>query len=105
MMNKWYGKVGYVETAEVEPGVWDEQETVREYYGELVKNSSKFRVSGEVNDDRDITVELSIVADSYADCHFHSIRYVEFGGVKWKVNTVEPRRPRLILSLGGVYNG
>lgn len=104
-MNRWYGKVGYVETAEVQPGVWDEKETVREYYGELVKNSSKFRVSGDVNDDRDITVELSIVADSYADLHFHSIRFVEFGGVKWKVNTVEPRRPRLILSLGGEYNG
>ena len=104
-MNKWYGKVGYVDTAEVEPGVWDEVETIREYYGELVKNSSKFQVSGDVNDNRDITVELSIVADSYSDLHFHSIRYVEFDGVKWKVNRVEPRRPRLILSLGGVYNG
>lgn len=104
-MNKWHGKVGYVETVELEPGVWDEQETVREYYGELVKNSSKFRVSGNVNDDRDVTVELSIVADPYLDLHFPSIRYVEFGGVKWKVNTVEPRRPRLILSLGGEYNG
>ena len=104
-MNKWYGKVGYVETYEVEPGVWDENETVREYYGELVKNSSRFLVSGDVNDDRDITVELSIVADPYADLHFHDIRYIEFDGVKWKVNTVEPKRPRLILSLGGVYNG
>lgn len=104
-MNKWYGKVGYVETAEIEPGVWDEKETILEYYGELVKKSSKFRVSGDVNDDRDVSVELSIVADPYAENHFHSIRYVIFGGVKWKVNTVEPQRPRLILSLGGVYNG
>ena len=104
-MNKWYGKVGYVETSEVEPGIWDEQETTREYYGELVKNSSKFRISGDVNDDRDVTVELSIVADPYAELHFHSIRYVEYGGVKWKVNTVEARRLRLILSLGGVYTG
>lgn len=104
-MNKWYGKVGYVETVEVEPGVWEETETIREYYGEFVKKSSKFRVSGDVNDDRDISVELSIVADPYSDLHFPSIRYVEFGGVKWKVNTVEPQRPRLILSLGGVYNG
>ena len=104
-MNKWYGKVGYVDTVEVEPGVWDEQETVREYYGEWARNSSKFVVSGDVNDDRDVSAELSIMADSYADLHFHSIRYVEFGGVKWKVNSVEPRRPRLILSLGGVYNG
>ena len=105
MMNRWYGKVGYVETSEVEPGIWDEQETVREYYGELVRKSSKFQISGDVNDDRDVSAELSILADPFADLHFHSIRYVEFGGVKWKVNSVEPRRPRLILSLGGVYNG
>lgn len=103
-MNKWYGKVGYVETVEVEPGIWEEQETVRSYYGELVRNSSKFLVSGGVNDDRDVSVELSVVADPYSDLHFHSIRYVEFDGVKWKVNTVEPKRPRLILALGGEYN-
>ena len=104
-MNKWYGKVGYVETVETEPGVWEEQETVRSYYGDLIRRSSKFQTSGGVNDNRDISVELSIVADSYADIHFHSIRYVEFGGVKWKVNSVEPRRPRLTLGLGGEYNG
>ena len=103
-MNKWYGKVGYVETIEVEPGIWEEQETVRSYYGELVRNSSKFLVSGGVNDDRDVSVELSVVADPYSDLHFRSIRYVEFDGVKWKVNTVEPKRPRLILALGGEYN-
>ena len=104
-MNRWYGKVGYVETVEVEPGIWEEQENARQYYGEFVKKSSKFRTSGGINDDRDVSVELSIVADPYIDLHFNSIRYVEFGGVKWKVNTVEPKRPRLILSLGGEYNG
>lgn len=104
-MNRWYGKVGYVETVEVEPGIWEEQETVRSYYGDLVRNSGKFQTSGGVNDNRDISVELSIVADSYADIHFRSIRYVEFGGVNWKVNNVEPKRPRLILGLGGEYNG
>lgn len=104
-MNRWYGKVGYVETVEVEPGNWEEQENVRQCYGEFVKKSSKFQTSGGINDDRDVSVELSIVADPYIDLHFNSIRYVEFGGVKWKVNTVEPKRPRLILSLGGEYNG
>lgn len=104
-MNKWYGEVGYIETVEVEPGVWEKQETVRPYYGELVRNISKFQTSGDVNDNRDVSVELSIVADPYADLHFRSIRYVEFGGVNWKVNRVEPKRPRLILSLGGEYNG
>ena len=104
-MNRWYGNVGYVETVEVEPGIWEEQETVRQYYGEFVRKSSKFQTSGNVNDDRDVSVELSIVADPYGDLHFYSIRYAEFGGVKWKVNTVEPQRPRLILTLGGEYNG
>ena len=104
-MNRWHGKVGYIETVEIEPGIWEEKETVRSYYGELVRNSSKFRVSGDVNDDKDVSVELSIVADPYSSLHFHAIRYVEFGGTKWKVNTVEPKRPRLILSLGGEYNG
>lgn len=104
-MNRWYGKVGYIETVEIEPGIWEEKETVRSYYGELVRNSSKFRVSGDVNDDKDVSVELSIVADPYSSLHFHAIRYVEFGGTKWKVSTVEPKRPRLILSLGGEYNG
>ena len=105
-MNKWYGKVGYVETVEVEPGIWEETETVRIYYGDLVRNSSKFQTSGGVNDDRDISVEISIVADPYAERHFHSIRYVEFMGEKWEVSNAEPKRPRIILTLGGgLYNG
>lgn len=104
-MNKWYGNVGYVVSTETEPGIWENEKTVRPYYGEFVRNSSKFQSSGGVNDDKDVSAELSIVADSYAELHFHAIRYVEFGGVKWKVNSVEPRRPRLILALGGEYNG
>lgn len=104
-MNRWCGEVGYIETVEVEPGVWEEREVVRFYYGEFVKKSSKFIVSGGVNDDRDVSAEISVMADPYSELHFHSIGYVKFGGVKWKVNTVEPRRPRLILSIGGIYNG
>lgn len=104
-MNKWYGKVGYIESVETEPGIWEEKENERSYYGEFVRKSSRFQTSSEVNDNKDISVELSIVADQYSELHFHSIRYVEFSGVKWKVITVEPQRPRLILTLGGEYNG
>jgi len=104
-MNKWYGEVGYVRSVEVEPGVYENETTTRNYYGEWARKSSKFQTSGGVNDDKDISAELSILADPYAELHFHSIRYVKFGGVKWKVNSVEPRRPRLILALGGEYNG
>lgn len=104
-MKRWFGNVGYIETVETDPGIWEEQITVKPYYGELIRNSGKFQVSGEVNDDRDVAIQLSIVADAYAENHFSSMRYVEMWGEKWKITSVEPNRPRLILQIGGVYNG
>ena len=104
-MNKWYGKVGYVESVEVEPGVCEVQETVRQYYGEFVRKSSKFQIANEVIDDKDVAVKLSIVADPYAENHFRSMRYAEIWGEKWKITSVEINRPRLILQIGGLWNG
>lgn len=104
-MNKWYGTIGYVETVETEPGIWEPQCTERQYYGEFVRNSGKFQTSGSVNDDRNVAIELSIVADPYAQQHFRSIRYVELEGANWKITNIEPKYPRLILTVGGLYNG
>lgn len=105
MVSKWYGKVGYAITKETEPGIWEEEKTERSYYGELVRNTCRFQTSGTINDNVDISTEISIVADPFANQYFHNIRYVEFMGTKWNVNSVEPKYPRLILNIGGVYNG
>ena len=104
-MAKFYGAIGYVETVETSPGVWEEQITERNYYGELVRNTSRFQVSDQVNDNVNIANEISIIADPFATQNFHAMRYVEFMGAKWKITNVEVRYPRLILTIGGVYNG
>ena len=104
-MAKWFGKIGYAETMETAPGVWEEQITVREYYGDLTRNTRRLQTVDKVNDDININNELSIVSDPYAIEHFYSMRYAEFMGAKWKITNVEVQHPRLILSLGGVYNG
>ncbi len=104
-MAKFYGAIGYVETVETSPGVWEEQITERNYYGELVRNTSRFQVSDQVNDNVNITNEISVIADPFATQNFHAMRYVEFMGAKWKITNVEVRYPRLILTIGGVYNG
>lgn len=104
-MAKFYGVIGYVATTETEPGIWEEQLTERSYYGELVRNISKFQTSGGVNDDVNVSNEISIVADPYAIQNFQSMRYVTFMGTKWKINSIEVKYPRLVLSIGGVYNG
>lgn len=102
-MAKWFGKIGYAETEEISPGVWKEQIVEREYYGDLVRNTRRLQTADKINDDIIVSNELSIVSDPYANQNFHSIRYVEFMGSKWKVSSVEASYPRLILTLGGLY--
>ena len=104
-MAKWYGLIGYAETVETEPGLWEETITKKSYYGDIIRNIRKLQASGGVNDDVNISNQLSIVADPFAITHFHGMRYAELYGSKWKVINVEVQYPRLILDLGGVYNG
>ena len=103
-MAKWFGKIGYATTAETAPGVWEESITVREYYGDIIRNSRRLQSGDKVNDDLNISNQLSIVSDPYGNENFHAMRYAEFMGAKWKVTDVEVQYPRLLLTLGGVYN-
>lgn len=102
-MAKWYGKVGYAEQVETAPGVWEEKITERQYYGDVVRNIRKLESSGEVNDNINVSMEISIVADPYAIQNFHTMRYIEFMGSLWKIYNVEVNYPRLILTIGGLY--
>lgn len=103
-MAKFYGAIGYAETVESAPGVWKEQITERNYYGELIRNTRRLQTADQLNDNINVANEISIVADPFATHNFHSMRYVEFCGAKWKISSVEVRYPRLILTVGGLYN-
>lgn len=103
-MAKFCGKIGYGLNAETRPGVWEEQITERQYYGDLTRNTRRLQSTENLNDDVNVANEISIVADPFAYQNFYSMRYVEFMGAKWKVTNVEVQYPRLILTIGGVYN-
>jgi hypothetical protein len=106
-MGKWYGIVGYVEEPfEESPGVWRDKIIERTYSGEVIRNTSRWTTSStSTNDDLNINNQISILADPFAYNNFHSMKYIEFMGAKWKITGVEPKYPRLILTVGGVYNG
>lgn len=104
-MAKWSGKIGFIECEENSPGIITEEPKERAYYGDIIENVRRLQNSGEINDDVVIQTELSIVADPYAYQNFHNIRYATYMNSKWKVNSIRVNRPRLILLLGGVYNG
>lgn len=103
-MAKFFGKIGYAQTVETEPGLWEETIVEKEYYGDLVRNMSKYQSSGGVNDNIAMANNISIVADPFANENFQYIRYVIYLGTKWKVSDAEVQYPRIILTVGGVYN-
>lgn len=104
-MAKFYGVIGYAATVETEPGIYEEQIVEIEYMGDVLRNTRRLREGSKINDDITISNQISIIADPYASNNFHTMRYVTFMGAKWKVSEVDVQYPRLILTLGGLYNG
>lgn len=102
---KFCGNIGFAVTNETKPGVWVEVITERRYYGDVTRNLRRLQDNAKVNSDVNISNEISVVADPFAKENFHHMRYVVFMGAKWKIESVEVQYPRLILSIGGLYNG
>jgi hypothetical protein len=85
--------------------VWRDVITERSLYGDVQQNTRQLREGDNLNKDLSVSNVLSVVADEYAYAHIFAIRYVEWAGVRWVVDSVDVNRPRLLLRLGGVYNG
>lgn len=104
-MGKWFGKIGYSISEETEPGVWEPTIVEREYYGDVTSNRINRQNSGEVNDRINLANVISIVADPFAYQNCSKMAYAEIMGAKWKITDIEIQHPRLILTIGGAYNG
>lgn len=106
-MAKFSGKIGYSNYQETIPGsgIWADVVTERDYFGDVIRDSKQWKTSETVNDNLTINNRISIVADDFANTNFSAMKYVIWAGVYWKISNIEIQRPRLILSLGGVYNG
>lgn len=104
-MTKFYGLVGFAETFEDDLGVWREHIKARPYYGEYVRHYHRWETTSNANDDLSLSSSISIVADSFAMENMHLIRWVEIYGEHWKVIGIDPKYPRIELTIGGVYNG
>lgn len=106
-MARFYGEVGYGDSVETptDSGVWVDVINEMPYFGDVIRDTKKTNSGEGLNDDLVVVNSISIVADEYAINHFFKIKYVSWAGTLWKVSNVEVKSPRLILSLGGVYNG
>lgn len=106
-MARFYGEVGYADTIEnpADSGVWVDSVVEYSYFGDVTRASRRLDKGENLQDNIIISNSISVVADQYAIEHFFNIRYVRWAGTLWTVTNVEVQSPRLILSLGSVYNG
>lgn len=105
-MVKYFGKIGYAHPAvERQNGVWEEPIVERKLYGDVVRNTRRLITGEDLNSDLTTGNSISVLADAYAIENFFAIRYAEWMGSLWQVVDVEVQTPRLLLRLGGVYNG
>ena len=104
-MARFAGDVGYGVATEVAPGVWEDTIIRRRMYGDVLREQRNIRSDDKVLPEINVNNSISVVADAYANTHFYAIRFVEWSGALWTVTNVEVRSPRLILTIGWVYNG
>lgn len=103
-MAKFYGFIGFSQEEETRPGVYEEQIVEYPYFGDVIRSTKKWENGEGLNDNFNIRNDISIVADSFAREHVHLMRYVTYCGTKWKISSCDVQYPRLVLSIGGVYN-
>lgn len=102
---KFYGTIGFSYEEETRPGVWTPITQEHQTYGDVLSNVRRWDADSDVNDDLNVTNRISIVANRFMFEHLGAMKYVLWNGTKWKIKSAEIVRPRIVLSLGGVYNG
>lgn len=107
-MSKFYDAVGYAEEREgtgEREGIIEDVIVEKYRYGDVLRNTRKWEGGSDILDNLRINNQISIMADEYDYAHFGSIKYVKWMGNRWTVTNVEVQRPRLLITIGGVYNG
>lgn len=103
---KFSGKIGFVNgSIEIEPDVWVPNIIERHYTGDMKRSYRKYQSGEYLNDNMRLNNQIEIISDLYLRQNWPSILYVLWDGVRWKVNTTEVGYPKLVLEIGGVYNG
>lgn len=104
-MAKFYGAIGYAHSDEVVPGVWEDVIVEKKYRGDVVLDQRRWRTEEKVNDDLNLDNSISILADTYAYNNIGTMKYIVWKGVAWKIQSFIINRPRIVIQIGGIYNG
>ena len=102
---RFFGKVGYQIETEDADSVWVKTMVAKSYFGDVIRNNTRRDTGDTINDKVDVNNRISIVADPFAFENFQNMKYVEWLKQLWNIKSIELQPPRIILEVGGVYNG
>lgn len=105
-MGRFSGKIGFSIPNETSPGIF-ESDIVEKgpYYGNVIRSSRYNTTTDGENDMFNISNQISVIADEFIYSNLSRMKYIYYLGIKWKITNAEVARPRLLLTIGGVYNG
>lgn len=105
---RFAGEIGFSESVDRgdDTGVTINKIYRRPYYGDVLKNYRSWK-ENQFSTIGDITInnQISLVGDPFLFEHLQFMKFVIWMGRPWSVTSVDVEYPRLIISIGGVYNG
>lgn len=104
-MARYSGIVGFVTQSESVPGVWSSVEKSKTMKGDIIRGGANIQNDGKINSDVTFNHRISLIGDAYAFANYYNLKWIKVDGIKWSVSSVEVQRPRIIVSLGGLWNG
>lgn len=106
-MAKFNGRVGYVASEETAPGVFSLVATERVVTGDILRSNHSWQAADQESTNQNLRLNnrISIIADPFVNENFDKIRYVVWLRSKWVVTSIEVQYPKVILTIGGPYNG
>jgi hypothetical protein len=102
---RYAGKFGFATKSEVRPGVWEDVITEREYLGDVIQRTERQEDESSVLPTAHVTTSFSVLSDGVLKERYSDLRYVTHRGVRWSVNSVIHKWPRLEIYIGEEYNG
>lgn len=104
-MAKYHGYIGFAITEETSPGVWKERIVEKEYSGDINRIRRNWNLGQTVNENLDISNEISIIANPFAEENAPFMKYLTWMGHYWRITSISIEYPRMILTIGGLYDG
>ena len=102
---KYCGMLGFAETKETAPSVWEEVITEKKYFGDIKRVIKRYQSGENLNDNISYSNSIEIVADPFFRDNLQNLRYVTWLNSKWRISNIQVNYPRFVIEIGGVYNG